>query len=242
MDEPVTIGTLFGVMSLAVSMVSILVAGFAIWLSWKFWKTSIEHEQRSRDIMSKIETHSKVAETTSREFALPMLQQLLQATAITTERSLSRLMGLIKTESANADPEWFSRFESKLKNLIYEIKQPLEALKRGESIPEASLGSGAPKPALAPEKLRKPWSGADDLASLIRFISEKEGTLPFISVKFLRERYFSDPMGSQLLQGAIDQGILQLSKIENPLKPLVMTTICKLNRAHPKVKEVLGDE
>lgn len=77
MDEPVTLAMLLGWASLAASAVSVILALVAIALSWKFWKTGSEHERRSKEILSEIETHSKVAETTSKEFALPMLQQLL---------------------------------------------------------------------------------------------------------------------------------------------------------------------
>lgn len=154
-------------------------------------------------------------------------------------------MQTIRTDLESSDPELFETLESKLRNLIYEIIQPLEALK-GEPGKRQQLASALKARNLSAsangEKLKESHWVEGDLTSLIKFLFDKEKTLNFLSVKFLRQRYFADPVGGALLQEAIDQGVLKLSKIENPLKPLVMTTICKLNRAHPKVKEVLGDE
>lgn len=77
---------------------------------------------------------------------------------------------------------------------------------------------------------------------LVKWLVENEKKFSFFSVKFLRERVFdSDPAAQEALQFAIDQGILETYKMDNPINPSWPVTACRLNRDHPTMRHILGD-
>lgn len=78
------------------------------------------------------------------------------------------------------------------------------------------------------------------LADVIRTLAHLEEKLPFVSVKYLRQKVFaSGPDLQRNFQFAIDSGILKTYAVENPSNRAHPTTACKLNRDHPLVKLVL---
>jgi hypothetical protein len=80
------------------------------------------------------------------------------------------------------------------------------------------------------------------LASLVNWILEHENKYSFLSVKFLREKVFGrDPVVQEALQFAIENGILDTYDQPNPKNPSWPTKACRLKRAHPLVRGILGE-
>lgn len=81
-----------------------------------------------------------------------------------------------------------------------------------------------------------------EYAPFIRVIHNLEKSHGFLSVRWLREKYFAgSPASQEALQIALDRSMLLTERIPNPKNPKGMTLTCRLNPDHPVVKEVLNE-
>jgi hypothetical protein len=88
----------------------------------------------------------------------------------------------------------------------------------------------------------RPAATVLEYAPFVRLIHNLEESHGFLSVKWLREKYFAgSPANQEALQIALDRSMLLTERIRNPKNPRYMTLTCRLNRDHPVVKEVLNE-
>ena len=105
-----------------------------------------------------------------------------------------------------------------------------------------------------PVKLFDPGPGPDpdfsgyDWMGFVRLIDELEERLPFVGVRYLVNKVLAphncalaDPrLKRDLINEAVDQGIIELYTVENLQERLDPVTACRLDRHNPVVTEVLA--
>lgn len=108
--------------------------------------------------------------------------------------------------------------------------------------PAAGSDQMAPSPATA--------RTVDPGVTIVKKLAEAEVEMPFVALKFLRDRLLPSVEASwtqkpELRQtnvaAAIERRLLITSKVPNPTAPQFPTTAVRVNRAHPLVQEVLKE-
>jgi hypothetical protein len=95
------------------------------------------------------------------------------------------------------------------------------------------------------------YDGADagfDWEAFVLLLSRLESSLPFISLKYLKNSVLTPAHGcgsttqskGDLIRRAISAKVIDTRKIPNPRNPEFGTTVCQLNRRHPEVRRILG--
>lgn len=87
-----------------------------------------------------------------------------------------------------------------------------------------------------------------DWEPFVLLLSRLENTLPFVSLKYLKNSVLTPAHGcgssteskADLIRDAIRLQYIETRKIPNPRNPNYDTTTCELNRRHPNVKRILG--
>jgi hypothetical protein len=87
-----------------------------------------------------------------------------------------------------------------------------------------------------------------DWEAFVLLLSRLESTLPFVSLKYLKNSVLTPAHGAgnsteskgDLIRRAIAQQVIETRKIPNPRNPNYDTTVCVLNRRHPDVRRILG--
>lgn len=87
-----------------------------------------------------------------------------------------------------------------------------------------------------------------DWEPFVMLLSRLESTLPFISLKYLKNNVLTPIHGcdnspeskGELIREAIRLQYIETRKIPNPRNPNYDTTTCVLNRRHPDVRRLLG--
>lgn len=114
--------------------------------------------------------------------------------------------------------------------IVYEVPQ------------SGAFDDGAAAPAGAGDPL------VDFLLSLDQ--AERDPHLHFVSLKWFRDTYLQkcgfgwarDPdLPRRLIQDTTERDLIQTSKVPNPKSPSFPVTSIHLNRAHPEVRQILGE-
>jgi hypothetical protein len=87
-----------------------------------------------------------------------------------------------------------------------------------------------------------------DWEPFVMLLSRLESTLPFVSLKYLKNSVLTPIHGcgssteskAELIREAIRLQYIETRKIPNPRNPNYDTTTCVLNRRHPEVRRLLG--
>lgn len=87
-----------------------------------------------------------------------------------------------------------------------------------------------------------------DWEPFVMLLSRLESTLPFVSLKYLKNSVLTPAHGcdnspeskGDLIREAIRLQFIETRKIPNPRNPNYGTTTCVLNRRHPEVRRILG--
>jgi hypothetical protein len=90
--------------------------------------------------------------------------------------------------------------------------------------------------------------GHFDWEPFVLLLSRLESTLPFVSLKYLKNSVLTPAHGcgsspdtkADLIREAIRLQYIETRKIPNPRNPNYDTTTCVLNRRHPEVRRILG--
>jgi NYN domain-containing protein len=86
-----------------------------------------------------------------------------------------------------------------------------------------------------------------DWEPFVMLLARLESTLPFVSLKYLKNSVLTPAHGcdstteskAALIRKAIEQQYIETHKIPNPRNPHYATTTCLLNRRHPEVRRIL---
>lgn len=90
--------------------------------------------------------------------------------------------------------------------------------------------------------------GAFDWDNFVNLLARLESSLPFISLKYLKNQVLTPAHGcgsstqskGDLIRRAISSKVIDTHKIPNPRNPEFGTTVCVLNRRNPEVRRILG--
>lgn len=230
--------------SLLLGIIGGVIGIAAVWMTWILYRAGLEDHRSTLQLLGRIEGSSHTTEVTSTHF---------------TERLVSALVELlgrdVRGSLNNAQVTAIQRVDSALTGLLRSIEPDLAARVREKVRGELSEVFGTVKLEAASvarlgelEAVATPVSTAGPrmlmpgVPSVLRWVASKEGKLPFLSVKFLREKVFGgDPVAQEALQFALDNGLLETYQQPNPKNPDWPTTACRLNRKHPVVEEVLRE-
>jgi len=87
-----------------------------------------------------------------------------------------------------------------------------------------------------------------DWEAFVLLLARLESTLPFVSLKYLKNSVLTPAHGcgssteskGELIRKAIQQQVIETRKIANPRNPNYDTTVCVLNRRNAEVRRILG--
>ena len=127
-----------------------------------------------------------------------------------------------------------------------EIRIHFGAPARAESRPRDydAVGNESAAPPLDAEDLRR-----DLLESLE--IAERRPGFDFVALKWFRDLFLpaecpdwaeSRPLRDRAVRSAIEDGVILTNKVPNPKNPAFPVTAIRVNRAHPEVISVLGED
>jgi hypothetical protein len=108
------------------------------------------------------------------------------------------------------------------------------------TISEASPVSSEGRPVwglheIAKQLLQPEFSST--LSRLVAWFNDNQSRQSFWSAKLIREKVFRNDAGLlEAFQSAIDQGILETYRVDNPKRPAFPTTAVRLNKQHPYFK------
>ena len=91
------------------------------------------------------------------------------------------------------------------------------------------------------------YTGEFNWDAFVQLLSRLEDTLPFVSLKYLKNHVLTPSHGGgstnqskgELIRRAIHEKLIDTHKIPNPRNPEFGTTVCVLNRRHPEVRRIL---
>lgn len=81
--------------------------------------------------------------------------------------------------------------------------------------------------------------------TMVRRLDGMEAAMPFVGLKYFMKLLsggeYSDPRVYELVNRCIAEGLVETFPVPNPYDDRFPTTACRLNHAHPRVQEILGD-
>ncbi|MFX0202362.1 MAG: hypothetical protein ACFFCW_40160 [Candidatus Hodarchaeota archaeon] len=215
------------------TLTTIILGVTAICLSLYLYRRSSELDASTKTLLSRVEASTSKTELASRDVLSPMIELLGSQF---TQRSVAKLEEVLAGQAPQEKQAAREAFIEEINSLLGTLRNEIAKLRP----------SAAPEIAVAAEKLTgvglrtMPGSPSYDWTEFIRRIRDMEATRDFLSVKWLRETRFSgDPEAQEALQIAIDRRILLTRRVDNPKNPEFPTLVCKLNREHEIVKEIL---
>ena len=240
--------TAIQIISLIGALSTIILGGIAIWLSLYFYRRSHELDNSMRTVLSRIEASSKATEVTSRDVLHPVVETILGVvrestrTSIDTlghtfmQRSTAKLTQVLEAQTPEEKEAARQVFIQEMNSLLGMLRHEI-----GKVGLASELESALPAERFPPVKPpRMPGSPSYNWTRFIRRIRDMEASHRFLSVKWLREKRFSQDSGAQeALQIAIDKSMLLTYYTDNPNNPQFPTLCCKLNRDHRVVGEIL---
>lgn len=230
--------------SLLLGIIGGVVGVAAVWMTWILYRAGVEDHRSTLQLLGRIESSSHTTEVTSTHFTERLLSGFVELVGRDVRGSLNnaQVTAVQRVDSAltwllrSVEPELAETVREKVRGELSEVFGTVKL----ETASVARLGE---LEALAtPASTAGPRMLVPGVPSVLRRVATKEGKLPFLSVKFLREKVFGgDPAAQEALQFALDNGLLETYQQPNPKNPDWPTTACRLNRKHPSVEEVLRE-
>lgn len=248
MTQGVPLITTIQIISLVGATTALILGVIAIWLSLYFYRRNDQLYDSMRETLSDIQASSRTTEVMSRDVLHPVIETILGMVRDSTtsridsigqifmQRTASKLESILGAQTPKEKESTRKEFFEELNSLLGTLRH--EVGKVGLAWKEESAQQ-AVKPKLV-RPARVPGSTSYNWTPFVRRIRDIEETHEFLSVKWLREKRFSDePEYQEALQVAIDRSMVLTHYIDNPYNPEFPTKCCKLNREHATVIEVL---
>lgn len=238
-----SVADILGIVGLIFSVVGGAIGAFSILVTWKLYQAGSAVNNRTLELLAQVQQSSHTTEVTAVHYTdrlvgvvVEMLQRGVTASLADGERSIAkRIDAAIQEQLATLDDrELVERVRTKVLDDVKDTFQTLQlqtAAAAQVAEPTAAPFAPTPAPALDP--------GAPQV---VRWVARNETKYEFFSVKFLRETIFAtEPVAQRGLQFCISEGLLELYDRPNPNNPAHPTRCCRLNRAHPRVRDILRD-
>jgi hypothetical protein len=239
---------------------TIILGIVAISLSIFYYHAGININRSTYDYLSRIESQT----TTSAEIVKGILQRVidiveniinektkvrrreqvvqdeLQTRILSTGEQLVDSAGKKLDEIIKATNDKDKEIAKKL--FFEEIDKTLKSLRHevGEAM---VLHKSSPTEIISKDylvELNKDGSLLNYLPTFVRRIRYMESEHKFVAVSWLKNTKFKDdPLSQELLQLALDKSWLLTERVPNPKNPTHPVLACKLNREHPKIREIL---
>lgn len=216
--------------TIAFAIFSIILSVVALYFSFYFFNKSKEAQESTDKILATIKESVNLAELATKDL-IPHLTQEIELARETTYRynlNFVRIFNkhlshtaMTKLEGILNEQEIAPHAQLNIKSdFLNELNPVLDMLGEFSGIKEKALYKEEEK--ALPLYLK--WH------QFIQTIEHLQSKFEFLSVRFLREKVFKEnPLYQELLQEALDSGILATSRIPNPKQPGKPTLTCKLN-------------
>lgn len=206
--------------SLALSLVSIVISLIAIWQALYMYRMSNEVTQRLMQGLAELSASARSTEATTTQV---------------TSRALDVLAGHFERRVDEAERE--SRMR-----VAETVAHALQQAPAHERFQAQAAATRAVTDALATLRASvAPVASDYDWEPFIRRIDRLERNNRYLSVKWLHQKLFADDGALQeALQVAIELRILRTYHRPNPSRPQHPTLCCALDQEHPTVRSVLG--
>jgi hypothetical protein len=205
--------------SLALSLLSILISVIAIWQALYMYRVSNDLNQRLVQALEELKSSARSTEATT--------------TQVTT-RALDVLAGHFERRVDEAERQ------SRLR-VAEGVAEALHQAPSHERLEAQAAATRAVSDAFAGLKAGVAPTASDyDWGPFIRRMNTLERNNEYLSVKWLHQSLFAEDLALQeALQAAIELQVLRTYHRSNPARSRFPTLCCELDREHPVVKSAL---
>lgn len=236
-----------GALSLALGVAGAVTGVVAIWVTLKLSRDSHDVNTETLRLLGDIKSATNAAEAATTGVSRRLIEGMLQLLSRAVATDLTRGE---ETAAQQVDKALASYFADASVELREKAKGSiLGALRDANRSVMYSLSTLAEVPVKGPkprdsQEVHAVAPAAELPPAVTRVLGwmvDNDGKYGFFGAHLLRNQVFgADPAEAEAFQYCIELGMIELYKVPNPRDPDYPVTACRLNMAHPDVRQFLA--